>query len=128
MESAVQLALYAVAGWAWVWLIRVARYDVPRIIYLQQNFGTSTPRTFYRLARGGRWLIAGGAAAVGVACVFPEARAAVAVGVLAVAVVLLTYVHATATRLLDPRIVTPVLNTLQRRGDGPDEPPTPTAA
>lgn len=122
MESVVvQIALYTVAVWAWVWLVSAARRDLPVAIYVQQNLGMPTPRSFYQLARRWRWLAAGGLIAIVVAGLVPEARAGVAVTALVVAVGLLTYIRQKMTRFLDPRVVSAVVRA-PRRGDGPDEP------
>lgn len=125
MESVVvPFALYVVAAWVWVWLVSVVRYDLPVAIYLQQNFGLSTPRPFYRLARRWRWVAAVGLAAATVAGLVPEARAGVAVGTLVAAVGLLTYIRQKMARFLDPRVVNSVVRAMQtpRREGGPDEP------
>lgn len=124
MDPVVEVALLAVAAWAWAWLTWVARRDLPAVIYAQQNFGLRTPRPFYRLARRWRWVAAVGLVAVGAAAVVPESRSGVALGLLAVAVGLLTYAHRGVARFLDPRVVEPVLRAMRgtRGGDGPDEP------
>ena len=125
MESGiVQIALYAVAVWAWVWLISVVRRDLPVAIYLQQNFGISTPILFYRLSHRWQWLAAGGLGAAVVAGLVPEVRVGMALGALAVTIGLLTYIHQKMARFFDPRVVNPIVRAMQmpRRGDGPEEP------
>src|SRR5262245_15767585 len=117
-STADQLPLYAAAVWAWAWLVAVTRRELPKTIYVQQNIGLYTPWLVYSLAGASRRLAVGGAAAVGAACLVPEIRTPVAVGLLVAAGGLLTYAYTQAARLLDPRIV----NALLARGDdGPDE-------
>jgi hypothetical protein len=125
MESVViQIILCAVAAWTWVWLIRVLGRDVPVAIYAQQNLGLRTPRSFYRLARWRWWLAAGAAAISALAALVPEARAGVVIGLLVVAVGLLTHIYRGMARFLDPRVVQAVLRALHppRQGDEPDAP------
>jgi hypothetical protein len=121
MESTMtQVALYVVAVWTWVWLMRVVRHDIPVAIYLQQSLGVKTCWQLYRLAERDRWLAACGLAVAVAAWLAPEMRVPVAIGMLAVAVGLLTAVHAGVARLLNPRLVKSVLASLH--GDKPDEP------
>lgn len=121
METPVTLiVLYLLAAWAWVGLACVADYWLLATIRLQQRLGVSTPRPLYRVARRGRWLAAGGAAA-GAAGLLAGWGTETAVGLLAVAVALLTYLLAGMGKLLHPRVVAGVL-ALQDRVV-PDEPP-----
>lgn len=107
-----QLALFAAAVWLWVWLIVMISRNIPVMTYIQQNLGVSTPRLFYRLVRARRWLVAGGAVAVGVACLLPEVRTAVLLGMFVVSAGLLTFAHIRSAKLLHPRVVKSVLGQL----------------
>jgi hypothetical protein len=129
METSVLLVtLYLLAAWAWVCLVWVADHGLPRAILLQQRIGAYTPRTLYRVAGRGRWLAAGGAA-VGVAGLMAGLGTETAVGLLVVAVALLTYLLAGMSKLLHPRVVAAILARLDSDGAaGPDEPDGPLPA
>lgn len=120
METPVALVvLYLLAVWALGCVACVADYGLPAAIRLQQGIGAYTPRPLYRVARRGRWVAAGGAAVLAAGLLGgrgPEA----AVGLLAVALVLLTYLLAGMGKLLHPRVVAAVL-AHHDRGE-PDEP------
>jgi hypothetical protein len=115
METFALVALYLLAAWAWAWLTRVADRGLPAAILVQQRLGVYTPRQLYRVARRGRWLAAGAAAGL-----LTGMGTAAAVGLLAVAVALLTYLHAGMAKLLQPRVVAAVIARLDE--GGPDEP------
>jgi hypothetical protein len=119
METVTLIALYLLTAWTWACLAWVADRGLPRAILLQQRIGAYTPRPLYRMARRGRWLAAGGAA-VGATGLLAGWGTGVALGLLAVAVALLTYLLAGMAKLLHPRVVAAILTLLDK--DGPDEP------
>ena len=111
METSVLLVtLYLLAAWTWACLAWVADHGLPTAIHLQQRVGAYTPRPLYRVARRGCWLAAGAAA----------------VGLLVVAVSLLTYLLAGMSKLLHPRVVAAIVAQLD--AGGPDEPDEPLPA
>ena len=114
--------MYLLAAWTWACLAWVADHGLPTAIFLQQRVGAYTPRPLYRVARRGQWLAAGGAA-VGVAGLLAGWGTGTAVGLLAVAVALLTYLLAGMGKLLRPRVVAAIVARLDAGGPGgPDEP------
>ena len=120
MESPVtSIVLYLLAAWTWGCLACVAEYWLPAAIRLPQRIGAYTPRRLYRVARRGRWVAAVGVA-VAAAGLLAGWGTGAAIGMLAVALALLTYLLAGMGKLLHPRVVTAVLALLDR-GD-PDEP------
>src|SRR5262245_42012157 len=129
METSFLLVtLYLLAAWTWTCLAWVADHGLPTAIHLQQRVGAYTPRPFYRVARRGRWLAAGGAA-VGVVGVLTGWGTGAAVGLLGVAVALRTYLLAGMSKLLHPRIVSVIVARLDAGGPGgPDEPDEPLPA
>jgi hypothetical protein len=117
--TALMVALYLLAAWTWVCIVWVADHGLPTAIRLQQRIGAYTPRKLYRVSRRGRWLAAG-AATVGVAGLLAGWGTGAAVGLLAVAIALLTYLVAEMSKLLHPCVVAAVLLLLDK-GE-PDEP------
>src|SRR5262245_25207708 len=123
METSVLLVtLYLLAAWTWVCLAWVADHCLPTAIHLQQRVGAYTPRPLYRVVRRGRWLAAGGAA-IGVVGLLAGWGTEAAVGLLVVAVGLLTYLLAGMSKLLHPRVASAIVARLDAGGpSGPDEP------
>ncbi len=119
-STIIELAMYAVAAWTWVWLVRITHRYIFIAIYVQQRLGVRTPTMLHWLLGREWWLAAGGIVAGVVAGLAPELRPAIGLGVLAAAIVLLTFANAGMARLLDPRVIKAIFD---RLGGGPNDPP-----
>jgi hypothetical protein len=118
-----QTSLVFLTGWVWLWVAKVTRDDLPRVILVQQRMGISTARMLHRLMYLSRLLIIGVVSSVlGIGLLTGMLEGA-AVGLLAMGITLLTYIHWKVSVFLHPRVLESLFQMMERGGDqGPEEP------